>query len=64
MHILKLKLLIIKPNIKSAYKQFLEVFFFNLQNIKTTVKPVHVVTSIRQSPVLKGHIFLVMSWKI
>ena len=35
MHILKLKLLIIKPNIKSAYKQFLEVFFFNLQNIKT-----------------------------
>jgi hypothetical protein len=27
----------------------------------TTVKPAYVVTSIKQSPVLKGHLFLVMS---
>ena len=26
-----------------------------------TVKPVHVVTSIKQSPVLKGHLLLVLS---
>ena len=26
-----------------------------------TVKPAHVVTSIKQSPVLKGHLFLVLS---
>ena len=26
-----------------------------------TVKPVHVVTSIKQSPVLKGHFFLDLS---
>ena len=26
-----------------------------------TVKPVHVFTSIKQSPVLKGHLFLVLS---
>jgi hypothetical protein len=26
-----------------------------------TVKPAHTVTSIKQSPVLKGHIFLVLS---
>ena len=26
-----------------------------------TVKPAHVVTSIKQSPVLKGHIFLALS---
>jgi len=26
-----------------------------------TVKPAHVVTSIKQAPVLKGHIFLVLS---
>jgi len=29
-----------------------------------TVKPAHVVTSIKQSPVLKGHLFLVLSLKI
>ena len=29
-----------------------------------TVEPVHAVTSIKQSPVLKGHIFLVLSQKI
>jgi superfamily I DNA and/or RNA helicase len=28
------------------------------------VKPAHAVTSIKQSPVLKGHIFLVLSLKI
>jgi len=26
-----------------------------------TVKPVHTVTSIKQSPVLKGHMFIVLS---
>jgi hypothetical protein len=26
-----------------------------------TVKPVHVVTSIKQPPVLKGHLYLVLS---
>jgi hypothetical protein len=29
-----------------------------------TVKPTHAVTSIKQSPVLKCHLFLVMPWKI
>jgi len=28
---------------------------------KCTVQPAHVVTSIKQSPVVKGHIFLVLS---
>ena len=28
------------------------------------VKPVHALTSIKQLPVLKGHIFLVMALKI
>ena len=27
----------------------------------STVKPAHEVTSIKQSPVLKGHLFLVLS---
>jgi hypothetical protein len=32
------------------------------ENIKAySVKPAHVVTSIKQSPVLKGHPFLVLS---
>ena len=30
-------------------------------NIKYTVKPAHAVTSIKQSPVLKGHLFLILS---
>jgi hypothetical protein len=29
--------------------------------VKITVKPAHAVTSVKQSPVLKGHIFLVLS---
>ena len=29
----------------------------------STVKPVHVVTSIKQFPVLKGHLFLVLSYE-
>ena len=29
-----------------------------------TVKPVHNVTSVKHSPVLKGHLFLVMTRKI
>ena len=28
--------------------------------IQNTVKPVHAVTSINQSPVLKGHLFIVL----
>jgi hypothetical protein len=31
---------------------------------KATVKPAHVVTSIKQSPVLKGYIFIVLSRRI
>ena len=31
---------------------------------KSTVKPAHAVTSIKQPPALKGHIFLVRSYKI
>jgi hypothetical protein len=33
-----------------------------LQNL-ITVKPAKAVTSIKQSPVLKGHLFLVLSYK-
>jgi hypothetical protein len=33
----------------------------NIVNFVITVKPVDVVTSIKQSPVLKGHIFIVLS---
>jgi hypothetical protein len=29
-----------------------------------TAKPADAVTPIKQSPVLKGHLFLVLSWKI
>ena len=29
-----------------------------------TVKPVNVVTSVKQSPEFKGRLFLVLSWKI
>ena len=29
-----------------------------------TVKPAHAVTSVKQPPVLKGDIFLFLSWKI
>jgi len=29
-------------------------------SVVNTVKPAHVVTSIKQSPVLKGHLFLVL----
>jgi hypothetical protein len=32
-----------------------------ITQLEYTVKPVHVVTSIKQSPVLKGHPFLVLS---
>jgi len=30
-------------------------------NYSNTVKPAYVVTSIKQSPVLKGHLFIVLS---
>ena len=35
-----------------------------LKEKKYTVKPVQAVTSIKQSPVLKGHLFLVLSYNI
>ena len=35
-----------------------------LMEINYTVKPVHVVTSIKQSPVFKGHLFLILSQKM
>ena len=33
-------------------------------HMQYTVKPAHAVTSIKQSPVLKGHLFVVLSLKI
>ena len=36
-------------------------FFSSEIDKESTVKPAHVVTSIKQSPALKGHIFLVLS---
>ena len=36
----------------------------NNRNTVYTVKPAQVVTSIKKSPVLIGHLFLVLSWKI
>jgi hypothetical protein len=33
----------------------------DILTVKITVKPAHAVTSVKQSPVLKGHIFLVLS---
>jgi hypothetical protein len=35
--------------------------FIEIMNTDFTVKPAYVVTSIKQSPVLKGHFFLVLS---
>ena len=44
---------------------FYRTFFYDCKKIKImktkTVKPVHVDTSIKQSPVLKGHISLVLT---
>jgi hypothetical protein len=37
------------------------VFDATIKVTKCTIKPVHMVTSIKQSPVLKGHLFLVLS---
>ena len=37
---------------------------FNTDYLKiNTVKPAHTITSIKQSPVLKGYLFLVLSHK-
>ena len=41
-----------------------EIWICLFRKIIYTVKPVHAVTSIKQSPVLKGHHFLVLSQKI
>jgi hypothetical protein len=35
-----------------------------MEHMQYTVKSAHAVTSIKQSPVLKGHLFLFPSWKI
>ena len=42
---------------------FLKTLFLvlSLALITSTVKPAHTVTSIKQSHVLKGHLFLVLS---
>jgi hypothetical protein len=37
---------------------------FLTRHISSTVKPAHAVASIKQSPVIKGHLFLVLSYKI
>ena len=40
----------------------LSIYFIQVIAAKqNAIKPVHVVTSIKQPPVLKGHIFLVLS---
>jgi hypothetical protein len=39
-------------------------FYYAFCEFQYTVKFTHEVTSIKQSPVLKGHIFLVLSKKI
>ena len=36
----------------------------SIQSLQYTVKFAHAVTSIKQSPVLKGHLFVVLSYKI
>ena len=36
----------------------------SIQHLRHTVKTGHVITSIKQSPVLKGHLFLVLSLKM
>jgi hypothetical protein len=35
--------------------------YFNPKKYAYNFKPAHVVTSIKQSPVLKGHLFLILS---
>ena len=45
----------------SDQKPFLLSFYLSNEYFETTVKPAHAVTSIKQSPVLKGHFFLVQS---
>jgi len=45
---------------KSAYTPHIFAICFR----DSTVKPAHEVISIKQSPVLKGQMFLVLSWKI
>jgi hypothetical protein len=47
--------LILYTNVSTILFQYI---FYKISN---TVKPVHAVTSIKQSPALKGHIFLVLS---
>jgi hypothetical protein len=42
----------------TSFKEKIHHYFTMQVN---TVKPAHVVTSIKQSPVLKGHIFLILS---
>ena len=49
---------------KKRFLQFWTYFkkkFSSEIDKESTVKPAHVVTSIKQSPALKGHIFLVLS---
>ena len=38
--------------------------FKSIQHLRNTIKPAHTVTSIKQSPVLKGHLCLGLSLKI
>ena len=42
----------------TSFKEKIHHYFTMQMN---TVKPAHVVTSIKQSPVLKRHIFLILS---
>jgi len=49
-----------KPHISTLFLRLLKIDFIFLYKVYT-VKSAHVVTSIKQSPVLKGHICLVLS---
>jgi len=50
-----------QPNLLWINFCVLERQMFGLYRIHCTVKPVHAVTSIKQSPVLKDHLIFVLS---
>jgi predicted nucleotide-binding protein (sugar kinase/HSP70/actin superfamily) len=56
------KVLNAKNVLEKQTSKALSSYFIQVIAVKqNAIKPVHVVTSIKQSPVLKGHIFLVLS---
>ena len=51
-------------NKQTQISQIIIQMLYTINKSIHTVKPVCVITSIKQSPVLKGHIFLILSQKI